>query len=178
MPKEIIKQLGIVGVDSGQIIITDPCYIGSEWKDNEYDQGEPGDYSYGGACQTADGEKLGGQLNFNIGHAGAGVVVRSGYGDGTYPVYALYNDEGRVSKLIVDFESMPGEKNRRIFETITKGKKTLTDHTQSNEFKKLIKLGLSCGLVLSEIIDDLPVWVGEKKKLDLYFKSAEDNNLL
>lgn len=126
MPKRIkqkIKQIGMVGVDSGQIIVTDPCYLGSEWVNNEYDDGEKGDFSYGGACKTSDDpDKLGGQLNYRKGHAGAGVVVRSGYGDGYYPVYALYNDEGRVAKLIIDFECMPGEDSRKVFEIISKAK--------------------------------------------------------
>lgn len=28
-------KLGVVGVDSGQLVICDPCYIKSEWKDND-----------------------------------------------------------------------------------------------------------------------------------------------
>jgi len=31
-----LVQLGIVGVDSGQIVVCDPCYIKSEWKDTQY----------------------------------------------------------------------------------------------------------------------------------------------
>jgi len=129
MPKRIkeqIKFLGNVGVDSGQIILTDPCYVDSEWeKDVEYDQGKKGEYSYGGACVTTDNDDLGGQLNYAKGHAGAGVVARTGYGDGMYPVYALYNDEGRVTKLLVDFEGMPGEDGRKIFEILTKAKSVM-----------------------------------------------------
>ena len=30
------KEIGIVGVDSGQILICDPCYIDSEWKKEEF----------------------------------------------------------------------------------------------------------------------------------------------
>jgi hypothetical protein len=30
------KQIGVVGVDSGQILVCDPCYIDSEWKDEEF----------------------------------------------------------------------------------------------------------------------------------------------
>ena len=122
MGKELkMKKIGVVGVDSGQILITDPCYIGSEWKktDDNKDLGHEdnkGQFSYGGCCHaTLKNKELGGQLNYKLGHAGAGVVSRAGYGDGSYPVYAIYNDEGRVDKLIVDFQTMPGEKNREIF---------------------------------------------------------------
>jgi hypothetical protein len=31
------KEIGVVGVDSGQILICDPCYIDSEWKKEEFD---------------------------------------------------------------------------------------------------------------------------------------------
>jgi hypothetical protein len=30
------KQIGVVGVDSGQIVICDPCYIDSEWEKEEF----------------------------------------------------------------------------------------------------------------------------------------------
>ena len=29
-------EIGVVGVDSGQLLICDPCYINSEWKDEEF----------------------------------------------------------------------------------------------------------------------------------------------
>lgn len=164
------KQIGIVGVDSGQILLTDPCYI-KTWKSDDlgdscahpvyrdkigklwqypggglttvpgkkvnpfpgsyadplgpakrspnemielklwvlaYDiNNRPkacaGDYSYAGACAATLGEDNGGQLNYARGHAGAGVAVSSGYGDGVYPVYAHYNKEGRVKKVEIVF---------------------------------------------------------------------------
>jgi hypothetical protein len=30
------KEIGVVGVDSGQIVICDPCYIDSEWEKEEF----------------------------------------------------------------------------------------------------------------------------------------------
>lgn len=65
-----------------------------------------GEYSYRGACATTDNEASGGELNYKLGHSGAGVVVSSGYGDGHYPVYAEYIDEGmgrRIANITVDF---------------------------------------------------------------------------
>jgi hypothetical protein len=32
-----IEEMGMVAVDSGQIMITDPCYISSEWQDDEFE---------------------------------------------------------------------------------------------------------------------------------------------
>lgn len=45
------------------------------------------------------------QFNYDMGHAGLGVVVSTGYGDGCYPVYAEFNDEGRGKKVWVEFIS-------------------------------------------------------------------------
>jgi hypothetical protein len=34
--EEIEEKIGVVGVDSGQLLITDPCYIDSHWKKEEF----------------------------------------------------------------------------------------------------------------------------------------------
>ena len=94
------KLIGRVAVDSGQLIITDPCYL-TEWKDNDFKE-DPNDrsYSYSGASNTTcyDKDQAG-----NIGSSeGEGLAVRSGYGDGLYPVYANYQD-GRVRSVTIKF---------------------------------------------------------------------------
>lgn len=35
MPKQKWKQIGVVGVDSGQLLVCDPCYIDSQWTSDE-----------------------------------------------------------------------------------------------------------------------------------------------
>jgi hypothetical protein len=35
---------------------------------------------------------------------GNAVVFNTGYGDGYYPVYVKYNEDGRVVKVVIDFE--------------------------------------------------------------------------
>lgn len=136
------KYLGSCGVDSGQLLITDPCYL-DEWEANEFEDNRihvdtqtgkeykyrvdfenyesvlfdnktvnalifegrlvdkkgvvDNSYSYNGACQTSiDGE--GGE----IGISNEGVVFRTGFGDGVYPVYARMV-EGRVAEVRIDF---------------------------------------------------------------------------
>lgn len=183
--------LGVVGVDSGQLVICDPLYIeqqfkldrdrtnykersnhpiykhkdGSEWQftyNNLKAEGEPkketnipgveafpgsyatiipeygrspntliqngdftksnrtpfdhipeGEFSYDGimAC-TLTSSDHGGQLNFDMGHAGAGVCLSSGWGDGTYKVMADIVDFGgqgmkgeRVTKVTIEMIS-------------------------------------------------------------------------
>jgi len=118
MNKIITKEIGIVGVDSGQILICDPCYIDSEWKktkndDDIFNKKFDGEFSYAGCCQATLKDKEGdegGQLNFALGHAGAGVAMTSGFGDGGYPVIAKIKNYGtdeepdwRVKEAVIKF---------------------------------------------------------------------------
>lgn len=92
--------VGHVGVDSGQILVGDPCYL-DDWDPNTNDtfetEGKEGQYSYHGACATT--------LNKNYGALGthAAIVMSSGYGDGLYPVYVRTNEDGRVVMAVIDF---------------------------------------------------------------------------
>lgn len=137
--KEKWIEIGRVGVDSGQLMICDPCYIDSEWEKEDFESntdfffifpdgkeekvehcskrwfelidkansGElkleerPNDekrarhnFSYNAVSQ-ATLEKRFAQLFYKLGHAGVGVVFRSGWGDGVYPVYAKVKDFGK-----------------------------------------------------------------------------------
>lgn len=104
------KLIGYCAVDSGQIMLTDPCYV----KDfvDEMDQGGKFDanltpvngtypYTYNGACSATCNGDMAGELGQPF--RGAGVVVSSGYGDGSYPVYATFNDEGRITEARIVF---------------------------------------------------------------------------
>lgn len=177
---EVIKtrkvKLGEVGVDSGQLILTDPSYIegmfkmskdlpnkysdhahsiyqhkdGTRWQfcygqPSSYPEVTPfpgnyeqiieeygktpndliksgdfkkldldptphipeGEYSYRGICKARDNNNHGGQLNYLLGHAGVAVAFSTGFGDGTYDVFAeiVTFDDGdeRVAKVWVEF---------------------------------------------------------------------------
>lgn len=71
--------IGRVGVDSGQLMIIDPCNIENQ------DVGEQ-------IMGITNNENQAGQLKYNMGHDGLGVVFSSGLGDGKYDVYATYHD--------------------------------------------------------------------------------------
>ena len=91
------KQIGSVYVDSGQLMITDPCYL-KRWINNEFVDSKleapPYSYSYDGACNATLSPNKAGSLE-----NGFGVAFSSGYGDGEYPVFATYNKEGRIVKV-------------------------------------------------------------------------------
>ncbi len=95
------KHIGDIGIDAGLCWIGDPSYIlhtkqppkaiGRDW-------GEFCDLLHqGGQYPTCK------QLHYDLGHAGLGVVVSTGYGDGVYPVFAACNAEGRIAKVWVEF---------------------------------------------------------------------------
>lgn len=99
--KKRVEQIGVIGVDAGLCWIGDPCYvlhqeeppktIGKDWGEfcNILDKGNQ--------YPTAK------QFDYDLGHPGLGVCVSTGYGDGVYPVYAEYGDEGRIAKVWVEF---------------------------------------------------------------------------
>jgi len=97
---EGLELVGSFGVDSGQAMVGDPCYL-DQWKTNQDDEwdleGKVGEYSYQGASATTIGNVAG-----TIG-GGLAVVFSTGYGDGVYPVYAQFNEDGRVAKIVIDF---------------------------------------------------------------------------
>jgi hypothetical protein len=71
------RYLGVVSVDSGILLLCDPAYVTADLK---------------GAAFMAElaGES---QLLHVTGHAGEGVVFPTLYGDGTYDVTAIYEDD-------------------------------------------------------------------------------------
>lgn len=101
--KDELVHIGNFGVDSGQVLITDPCYL-DKWE-NWDDREEPfdnhnnkrGEYGYLGACGVTLTEGHGPLSGF------LGVVSTTGWGDGLYPVYAKIGEDDRVAMLVIDF---------------------------------------------------------------------------
>jgi len=88
------KVVGHVGVDSGQIMIVDPCYV----LDDDF---EPGGKATGGkydaVCRMTLGKK-------GYGEVADGFATGTLYGDGTYPIIAELNSAGRIVRLTIDFD--------------------------------------------------------------------------
>lgn len=79
--------VGHCAVDSGQLMVCDPCYIKSHWEANHFTSPtdeDKNDFSYDGACVTT--------LRHTAGElaGGVGCVTSTTHGDGRYPVYVRY----------------------------------------------------------------------------------------
>ncbi len=102
LTEKTLRLIGHVGVDSGQVMITDPCYLDS-WKANEFkERSTKLDYSYEGACNATLGDNGGAE----IGSGTQGVASRTAFGDGTYPVFQIIGDDETVEGLFVDFNGL------------------------------------------------------------------------
>jgi hypothetical protein len=87
--------MGAVGIDSGQLLIVDPCYLNEHKQLSSYEdilqaRGFPDKMDY------AD------QLKYDLGHNGLGVVFNSGPGDGVYKVYGKMKDCGKLGKRLAE----------------------------------------------------------------------------
>ena len=103
-------KIGSIGVDSGQMMLCDPCYL-NKWEDNEFDntnhqqarETESYEFNYNGACAATLSPKRSGIL----GVFGIAAVCSTGYGDGCYDVFITVTDERewglRISKLEIVF---------------------------------------------------------------------------
>ena len=83
------KKIGECGVDSGQILLIDPCYV---YKD-EYGSG--GDYDE--CCKITLSEDKAGETML-------GVVTSTYSGDGVYPVYATTDEHGGIMSVEIVFK--------------------------------------------------------------------------
>lgn len=100
-----LEYVGSFGVDSGQVIMVDPCYLHNitkfeygktyGWLDGEYGTGDQN--SYAEACETTSGEKQAGEMKTI-----SAVVSSTGWGDGQYPVY-VRRKHGRIVQIVIDF---------------------------------------------------------------------------
>jgi hypothetical protein len=93
-----MTKIGNIGVDSGAVLISDPCYV---LRQDGQQENSP---SYGDFLAAADEHRENGyfsHISFND-----GVITETTYGDGVYPVYARFDRYGRITQVIIDFEQM------------------------------------------------------------------------
>lgn len=102
------KQIGVVGVDSGQLMLCDPCYL-NQWSANEFNpsldsyDSKPFDFSYDGVCRATLSQ---GEAEIQQGVA---VAFGTAFGDGVYPVYAEYDSNGTIRSVRVDLQGVEDE---------------------------------------------------------------------
>jgi hypothetical protein len=96
-----LEFIGSFAVDSGQAMVGDPCYL-DQWKTDEglewNLEGKVGQYSYQGASATT----LENTGTMELG-SGLAVAFSTGYGDGLYPVWAKFDETGRIEKIVIEF---------------------------------------------------------------------------
>jgi len=105
--------VGQIGVDSAQLLLTDPCNIVNEWGSNSLEESDlenlpeswedAQDFDYAGCCRAASSGDMAGQLKYRRGHAGAGVCLTTGYGDGLYNVMVKRTKNGRIASVRINF---------------------------------------------------------------------------
>ena len=111
------KKIGVVGIDSANLLLVDPAYLQRRSDIPSYDalvglrkskrvvptsrvSKTPKEWTPRMRSQTA-------QVLFKKGHKGAGVITTTGFGDGLYPVFAKFGKsgdwKGRVKEIRIDF---------------------------------------------------------------------------
>lgn len=106
-------KIGEIAVDSGQVMIIDPCYINTDFV-KEFDPGQLGEFddaptqdsyemNYDGCCNATLSKEGYGALKNAYGQKLA-IASRTAYGDGLYPVYAELDRNGRIKTLTIDFD--------------------------------------------------------------------------
>lgn len=84
------ENIGFAAVDSGQCGFFDPDYFGQNQPDNDYDNPQSW---YRRVCELTLNHPSWGTIE------GKGVVSSSGYGDGSYDIFACRNDSGHIVGL-------------------------------------------------------------------------------
>lgn len=85
---------GYIPVDSGQVMLIDPCYIKSDFE-SEFDA-EPS-LNYAGACKVTLSKNRCGEFG------GLAFATSTLHGDGSYPVYVKRDKDGGILEVKIKF---------------------------------------------------------------------------
>jgi hypothetical protein len=100
------KLIGHAAVDSGQMMLVDPCYVLND------DSSTRDRIKYDDACEITCGPDMAGEIGALSKDGALACVTSTGWGDGLYPVYVDYDDsEGRVSAMHIHFFDPPDPEN-------------------------------------------------------------------
>ena len=90
-----LVQIGTVDVDAGLVMIGDPCYTLPDHASRRSDVAK----NWARFCEATGDTRC--SQPFGL---GAGIVLRTLYGDGEYPVMAEMTKRGAIRRVIVDFD--------------------------------------------------------------------------
>jgi len=108
------RKIGSIGVDSGQVFITDPCYIkhteqgNGQWNVDRV-KNENGEIDW----ISQNDPTLDNKKNFytkvceanknGFAEVELGVVMSTTHGDGEYAVQGIFDDDGQFMGIFIDF---------------------------------------------------------------------------
>lgn len=75
-----------------------------EWEREDNYHAPTSNFSYNACCKATLSKPGHDQLKFQLGHDGVGVAFRTAFGDGYYPVQAVYDPNGDLIKVEVLFQ--------------------------------------------------------------------------
>lgn len=95
------KQIGVVGVDAGLLMVGDPCYFIPDTPGGKT-AADAARLIWEKVCDDTQsvGNDTGHQLTFSPQNPGLGVIVNTTHGDGVYPVFLVTTPGGR-RRLVV-----------------------------------------------------------------------------
>jgi hypothetical protein len=101
------KLAGHCAVDSGQLILVDPCYVREDSPSKSLSMIE----LYEEICEVSIRDNFGPIMNDSA------IVTSTGWGDGYYPVYVNFNDSTqRVESLEIKFIHDENESNQYLYD--------------------------------------------------------------
>ena len=113
----ITKTIGVCGVDSGQLFITDPCYIKHQEQGNgewnmEWDEDNEGNRSYKTLPDPTleSGDKnfyskvceANGKSRYGGAEVEMGVAFGTTHGDGNYAIEGVFDDDDVMVGIFID----------------------------------------------------------------------------
>lgn len=90
------ETIGYLPVDAGCMMLIDPCYVLDDQKLMAEAANEDRHVYLNEVC--SEWSKFTQVIN------GLGIVVETGYGDGSYPVQIRYTRDGRVAEVRITFD--------------------------------------------------------------------------
>ena len=87
---------GHISVDSGQVMLIDPCYIKSNFAT---ESGATAGLNYAGACGVTLSKDRCGEFG------GLAFATSTYYGDGEYPVFVKRDESGGITEIKIKFKN-------------------------------------------------------------------------